>query len=85
MPDDHDDHDETDSPPACCKSCGVPFVEHAGLQGCCAKLQNLIHAATIAHAEFSFLVGFLPYTRGGFGSYEELRDMMMAAIEEARP
>lgn len=36
---DYDDHDETDSPPACCKSCGVPFVEHLGVQGCCAKLQ----------------------------------------------
>lgn len=76
---------DADPEPSKCKSCGVPFVEHAGLQGCCAKLQKLIHAATIAHAEFSFLVGYLPYARGGFGSYEELRDMIMAAIEEARP
>lgn len=74
---DHDDHDETDSPPACCKSCGVPFVEHAGLQGCCAKLQALLAASKKALAELSHIVNIVG-KKGGL--YEEARDELKAAI-----
>jgi len=25
----------------CCESCGLPFIEHLGVQGTCAELQKL--------------------------------------------
>lgn len=33
---DHDDHDE----PSRCESCNVPYTDHMGIQGTCAKLQE---------------------------------------------
>ena len=36
-----DCHDETDEEsPRCCESCGVPWVEHMGITGICAQLQD---------------------------------------------
>jgi hypothetical protein len=34
-------HADEPEPPAKCKSCGVPFIDHLGLQGTCATLQRV--------------------------------------------
>lgn len=39
---DYDDHDDCDEGPACCKSCGVPLVDHLGVQATCAMLQEAL-------------------------------------------
>lgn len=34
-------HTDEPEPPARCKSCGVPFVDHLGLQGTCATVARV--------------------------------------------
>lgn len=47
----------TDPEPARCKSCGVPYAEHMGIQGTCAKLQDALSALKVIKTWATFLDG----------------------------
>lgn len=51
-----DTHD-TDAPPPSCKSCGVAWIEHAGVQALCARLESALSALRVIRIWASFRGG----------------------------
>lgn len=67
-----EDNYETDSPPPCCKSCRVPYVEHLGLIGTCAELLKVRQENVALRSALGGLIGYassvdvdnVPWVRG---------------------
>jgi hypothetical protein len=53
-----DDNYETDSPPPCCPSCCVPYVDHLGLIGTCDELLKVQQENIKLREALGGLVGY---------------------------
>lgn len=64
-----------DPSPACCKSCGVPFVAHLGVQGTCETLQRVRALLAEWQARFDAEIG------AGVATGQAMARQLQAALD----